>query len=143
MDYDTTEQASVKNPALPILNLKDAIYKFDSQVTLRSEPRILEGGFCNWILHYPTMVTNSSWTWERRKEEPVDSWLNEDLDYPELPGEGKGKKEEEKTKMDNVEVKSCVVLQGWISQYIRLLYWRDGSHNTLDYCIGGMHLTIH
>ncbi|XP_062511876.1 ubiquitin carboxyl-terminal hydrolase 8-like isoform X3 [Corticium candelabrum] len=103
MDYDTTEQASVKNPALPILNLKDAIYKFDSQVTLRSEPRILEGGFCNWILHYPTMVTNSSWTWERRKEEPVDSWLNEDLDYPELPGEGKGKKEEEKTKMDNVE----------------------------------------
>ena len=28
-------------------------------------------------------------------------------------------------------------------QYIRLLYWRDASDNTLDYCIGGMHLTIH
>ena len=25
----------------------------------------------------------------------------------------------------------------------RLLYWRDASHNTLDYCIGGMHLIIH
>ena len=30
-----------------------------------------------------------------------------------------------------------------ISQCTRLLYWRDASHNTLDYCIGGMHLTIH
>ena len=25
----------------------------------------------------------------------------------------------------------------------RLLYWRDASLNTLDYCIGGMHLSIH
>ena len=29
------------------------------------------------------------------------------------------------------------------SHNIRLLYWRDASHNTLDYCIGRMHLTIH
>ena len=35
------------------------------------------------------------------------------------------------------------VLEECNSQYIRLLYWRDASHNTLDYCIGGMHLTIH
>ena len=34
-----------------------------------------------------------------------------------------------------------IVLEGCISQYVRLLYWRDASHNTLDYCIGGMHLT--
>ena len=27
--------------------------------------------------------------------------------------------------------------------YTQLLYWRDASHNTLDYCIGGMHLTIY
>ena len=32
------------------------------------------------------------------------------------------------------------VLKGCIS---RLLYWRDASLNTLDYCIGGMHLSIH
>ena len=25
-----------------------------------------------------------------------------------------------------------------ISQCVRLLYWRDASHNTLDYCIGGI-----
>ena len=37
----------------------------------------------------------------------------------------------------------CIVLEGCISQYIRLLYWRDASLNTLDYCIGGMHLSIH
>ena len=35
------------------------------------------------------------------------------------------------------------ILEGCISQYARLLYWRDASHNTLDYCIGGMHPTIH
>ena len=35
------------------------------------------------------------------------------------------------------------VLQGCVSQYTRLLYWRDASHDTLDYCIGGMHLTVH
>ena len=29
------------------------------------------------------------------------------------------------------------------SHTIRLLYWRYASHNTLDYCIGGMDLTIH
>ena len=34
-------------------------------------------------------------------------------------------------------------LEGCISPYTRLLYWSDASHNTLDYCIGGMHLTIH
>ena len=32
-----------------------------------------------------------------------------------------------------------ILLKGCISQYTRLLYWRDASHNTVDYCIGGMH----
>ena len=27
-----------------------------------------------------------------------------------------------------------IVLEGCISQYTRLLYWRDASHNALDYC---------
>ena len=38
---------------------------------------------------------------------------------------------------------ATIVLEGCILQYSRLLYWRDASLNTLDYCIGGMHLTIH
>ena len=36
-----------------------------------------------------------------------------------------------------------IVLEGCILQCTRLLHWRDASHNTLDYCIGGMHLTMH
>ena len=36
-----------------------------------------------------------------------------------------------------------IVLEGCISQSTRLLYWKDASHTTLDYCIGGMRLTIH
>ena len=36
-----------------------------------------------------------------------------------------------------------IVLQGCISQYIRLLYWRDASLNTLDCCIRAMHPSIH
>ena len=35
-----------------------------------------------------------------------------------------------------------IVLEGCISQYIRLLYWRDASHNTLGYCIEGMHVAV-
>ena len=31
----------------------------------------------------------------------------------------------------------------YVCIYTRLLYWRDASYNTLDYCIRGMHLTIH
>ena len=29
------------------------------------------------------------------------------------------------------------------SHYISLLYWRDASLATLVYCIGGMHLSLH
>ena len=43
----------------------------------------------------------------------------------------------------HLSIHYTIVLEGCISQYIRLLYWRDASHNTLDCCIGGMHLTIH
>ena len=40
-------------------------------------------------------------------------------------------------------ISKTIVLEGCISQYTRLLYWRNASHNTLDYCIGGIYLTIH
>ena len=38
---------------------------------------------------------------------------------------------------------SVIVLEGCIFQYNRLLYWRDASLNTVDCCIGEMHLLIH
>ena len=32
----------------------------------------------------------------------------------------------------------------WMNMlWFGLLYWRSASHNTRDYCIEGMHLTIH
>ena len=53
-------------------------------------------------------------------------------------------------------VQYMFVLEGCISQYITLLYyrdaslyihkvlyWRDASPNTLDHCITEMHLSIH
>ena len=36
-----------------------------------------------------------------------------------------------------------IVLEGCISQYIGVLYWRDASPNTLDYCIRETHTSIH
>ena len=42
--------------------------------------------------------------------------------------------------LDSCDIHCC---HSAISQHARLLYWRDASHNTIDYCIGGMHLTIH
>ena len=35
------------------------------------------------------------------------------------------------------------VSEGCISQYITLLYWRDASPNTLNFCIGRMHPLMH
>ena len=43
----------------------------------------------------------------------------------------------------HLTIHQTIVVEGCISQSIRLLYWRDASHNTLGYCIGGMPLTIH
>ncbi|XP_075923030.1 ubiquitin carboxyl-terminal hydrolase 8 isoform X2 [Petromyzon marinus] len=34
-------------------SLRDAIYKWDSMTILRSQPLVLEGGYENWLLHYP------------------------------------------------------------------------------------------
>ena len=36
-----------------------------------------------------------------------------------------------------------IILEGCISQYIRLLYWEDASLNTLDFCTERIHLLIH
>ena len=127
IDYDTTMEKFHKNPTLPIGNLKEAIYKFDSQVTLKSEPRLLDGGFHNWILHYPTFVTDSNWKREEVKGKSDGSLIDEHLDYPELPGEKKVEKKGDGNHQVNV-----------------LLDWRDASLNinTLDSCIEGMHLSI-
>ena len=42
----------------PAQILKDAIFKWDSQNVLKTEPVLLEGGFKNWLLYYPSLCTN-------------------------------------------------------------------------------------
>ncbi|XP_032906123.1 ubiquitin carboxyl-terminal hydrolase 8 isoform X1 [Amblyraja radiata] len=39
-------------------SLKDALYKWDSQVVLQSEPMVLEGGYDSWLRCYPMYTTN-------------------------------------------------------------------------------------
>ncbi|XP_041031111.1 ubiquitin carboxyl-terminal hydrolase 8 isoform X2 [Carcharodon carcharias] len=43
-------------------SLKDALYKWDSQINLRSEPLVLEGGYDSWLLCYPMYTTNAKVT---------------------------------------------------------------------------------
>ncbi|KAG9341355.1 hypothetical protein JZ751_019461 [Albula glossodonta] len=40
-------------------SLKDALYKWDSKTTLRSEPLVLEGGYESWLLYYPMYTSNA------------------------------------------------------------------------------------
>ncbi|XP_064645435.1 ubiquitin carboxyl-terminal hydrolase 8-like isoform X2 [Lineus longissimus] len=47
-------------PGTSLRTLKDAIFKFDSSTVIRSEPLVLEGGYENWLLHYPTVTTNAN-----------------------------------------------------------------------------------
>ncbi|KAG2470479.1 UBP8 hydrolase, partial [Polypterus senegalus] len=40
-------------------SLKDALFKWDSQTILRSEPLVLEGGYESWLLCYPMYTSNA------------------------------------------------------------------------------------
>ncbi|XP_071942708.1 ubiquitin carboxyl-terminal hydrolase 8-like [Antedon mediterranea] len=51
-----------KAPSSSIDSLKDALYKWDSSVTLKNEPIKLQGGYDDWLLRYPTFTTNSKVT---------------------------------------------------------------------------------
>lgn len=52
--------SSVKDLKLEttLQSLKDALVKWETQVILRSEPFVLEGGYENWLLCYPMYTTN-------------------------------------------------------------------------------------
>ncbi|KAM4676258.1 ubiquitin carboxyl-terminal hydrolase 8 [Discoglossus pictus] len=39
-------------------SLKDALFKWETKIILRSEPFVLEGGYENWLLCYPMYTTN-------------------------------------------------------------------------------------
>ncbi|KAK7479103.1 hypothetical protein BaRGS_00029621 [Batillaria attramentaria] len=42
-----------------LCTLKDALFKYDATVIIKSEPLVLEGGYEQWLLFYPTMTTNA------------------------------------------------------------------------------------
>ncbi|XP_067827317.1 ubiquitin carboxyl-terminal hydrolase 8 isoform X2 [Heptranchias perlo] len=64
-------------------SLKDALYKWDSQIILRSEPLVLEGGYDSWLLCYPMYTTNAKVIAPREEShEAVHVSLN--FSYPSL-----------------------------------------------------------
>ena len=52
---ESTKVADI-TPESRIQRLKDVIFKFDSNSTLKNEPLILDGGFHSWLWHYPSVA---------------------------------------------------------------------------------------
>ncbi|XP_043942308.1 ubiquitin carboxyl-terminal hydrolase 8 [Protopterus annectens] len=64
-------------------SLKDALFKWDSQVILKHEPLVLEGGYENWLLCYPMYTTNAKVIKPRKKITDVIS-VSLNFSYPSL-----------------------------------------------------------
>ncbi|XP_053387107.1 ubiquitin carboxyl-terminal hydrolase 8-like [Mercenaria mercenaria] len=64
--------------------LKDALYKYDSTVIIKSEPLILDGGYEQWMLQYPTKCVNP--VFDKLKKPVVSSTQDSlmDFDYPDF-----------------------------------------------------------
>ncbi|XP_041074087.1 ubiquitin carboxyl-terminal hydrolase 8-like isoform X3 [Polyodon spathula] len=77
--------SSVKDLKLgtTLQSLKDALFKWDSQTILRSEPFVLEGGYESWLMCYPMYTTNAKVTLPRQERtETIPKSLN--FSYPSL-----------------------------------------------------------
>ncbi|XP_013398509.1 ubiquitin carboxyl-terminal hydrolase 8 [Lingula anatina] len=72
----------------PLNNLKDAIYKWDQLVIVQHEPLVLDGGYEDWLLYYPTLTTNSNVSAPQSDTKKDQSALPSlDFDYPDLDEE--------------------------------------------------------
>lgn len=81
LDWNSTlSQVTI---ATTLRTLKDALFKYDSTVIIRSEPLILEGGYDQWLMCYPQLTTNSRVT-NPNQEGPVSSAPSLDFDYPDF-----------------------------------------------------------
>ncbi|MBN3287879.1 UBP8 hydrolase, partial [Polyodon spathula] len=77
--------SSVKDLKLgtTLQSLKDALFKWDSQTILRSEPFVLEGGYESWLLCYPMYTTNAKVALPRQERtQTIPVSLN--FSYPSL-----------------------------------------------------------
>uniref|UniRef100_A0A8C5MMX4 Ubiquitin carboxyl-terminal hydrolase n=1 Tax=Leptobrachium leishanense TaxID=445787 RepID=A0A8C5MMX4_9ANUR len=64
-------------------SLKEALFKWETQVILQSEPFVLEGGYENWLLCYPMYTTNGKVPVPKRSNaESLPLSLN--FNYPSL-----------------------------------------------------------
>ncbi|XP_033725421.1 ubiquitin carboxyl-terminal hydrolase 8-like [Pecten maximus] len=61
--------------------LKDALFKYDSTVIIRSEPVVLEGGYEQWLYHYPQLTTNPHI--KHSSVSTISSAPSLDFDYPD------------------------------------------------------------
>ncbi|XP_021379459.1 ubiquitin carboxyl-terminal hydrolase 8-like isoform X1 [Mizuhopecten yessoensis] len=61
--------------------LKDALFKYDSTVIIRSEPVVLEGGYDQWLYHYPQLTTNPHI--KHSSVSTITSAPSLDFDYPD------------------------------------------------------------
>ncbi|XP_012937309.1 ubiquitin carboxyl-terminal hydrolase 8 [Aplysia californica] len=70
----------------PLKTLKDALFKFDTSTIIKSEPLVLEGGYEQWLLFYPTMTTNAHVVKpsDLHREKNPSPTATLDFDYPEL-----------------------------------------------------------
>ncbi|XP_067653000.1 ubiquitin carboxyl-terminal hydrolase 8-like [Haliotis asinina] len=81
LDWRSTSQEI--NIGSTLRTLKDALFKYDASVILKSEPLVLEGGYEQWLLYYPTVTTNSHILCPARPEDFITSSAL-DFDYPDF-----------------------------------------------------------
>ncbi|XP_029645889.1 ubiquitin carboxyl-terminal hydrolase 8 [Octopus sinensis] len=81
MDLSSTKDSVL--PGTPLKTLQDALFKYDSSTILANQPLILEGGYEQWMLHYPQMSTNPR-AFEKPSVDVGCSSPSLDFDYPEL-----------------------------------------------------------
>ncbi|KAK3095889.1 hypothetical protein FSP39_020374, partial [Pinctada imbricata] len=81
MDWNST--LDKVQPRTTLCTLKDALYKYDSSVIIKSEPLVLEGGYDQWLLYYPQLTTNAHIV---RPEKTIvtSSSSTLDFDYPDF-----------------------------------------------------------
>ncbi|XP_022306135.2 ubiquitin carboxyl-terminal hydrolase 8-like isoform X2 [Crassostrea virginica] len=81
LDWNSTlSQVTI---ATPLRTLKDALFKYDSTVIVKSEPLILEGGYDQWLMYYPQLTTNASVT-NPNQGGLVSTAPSLDFDYPDF-----------------------------------------------------------
>ncbi|KAK7113963.1 ubiquitin carboxyl-terminal hydrolase 8-like isoform X2 [Littorina saxatilis] len=80
---DWNSRLATLNVGTTLRTLKDAIFKYDSTVIIKSEPLVLEGGYDQWLLFYPTMTTNAKVSRPSVTNTPSSIALL-DFDYPDF-----------------------------------------------------------